>query len=116
DYPVLVPNLRGYERARSVGVEEVAVFTAASEAFNRENINASIDESIERFAPVLARAQADNVRVRGYISTVLGCPYQGDVPVHDVVRVARRLYALGCREISLGDTIGVGTPRKARAM
>src|SRR5699024_10151480 len=87
-----------------------------SEAFNRENINASIDESIERFAPVLARAQADNVRVRGYISTVLGCPYQGDVPVHDVVRVARRLYALGCREISLGDTIGVGTPRKARAM
>src|SRR5699024_7347844 len=116
DYPVLVPNLRGYERARSVGVEEVAVFTAASEAFNRKNINASIDESIERFVPVLARARADGVRVRGYISTVLGCPYQGEVPVADVVRVARRLYELGCHEISLGDTIGVGTPVQARNM
>src|SRR5699024_3200124 len=116
DYPVLVPNLRGYERARSVGAEQVAVFTAASEAFNRKNINASIDESIERFEPVLARAAQDGVRVRGYISTVLGCPYQGEVPVADVVRVAQRLHELGCYEISLGDTIGVGTPRKARAM
>src|SRR5699024_8693588 len=88
DYPVLVPNLRGYERARRVGVDEVAVFTAASEAFNRKNINASIDESIERFVPVLEQAKADGVRVRGYISTVLGCPYQGNVPVADVVRVA----------------------------
>ena len=112
-YPVLVPNEQGYDRARAVGAEEVAVFTAASEAFNQKNINASIDESIERFRPVLERALADGVRVRGYVSTVLGCPYQGDVPVADVVRVASRLHALGCYEISLGDTIGVGTPAKA---
>ncbi|HEV7491307.1 MAG TPA: hydroxymethylglutaryl-CoA lyase [Rhodanobacteraceae bacterium] len=115
-YPALVPNLQGYERARAVGVEEVAVFTAASEEFNRKNINASIDESIERFAPVLERARADGVKVRGYVSTVLGCPYQGDVPIADVVRVAKRMHALGCYEISLGDTIGIGTPSKARAM
>ncbi len=115
-YPVLVPNEQGYERARAAGAQEVAVFTAASEAFNRKNINASIDESIERFRPVLERAQADGVRVRGYVSTVLGCPYQGEVPLADVVRVARRLHELGCHEVSLGDTIGVGTPAKARAM
>jgi hydroxymethylglutaryl-CoA lyase len=115
-YPVLVPNEQGYERARAVGVHEVAVFTAASEAFNRKNINASIDESIERFMPVLERAKADGVKVRGYVSTVLGCPYQGEVPVSDVVRVARRLHELGCHEVSLGDTIGVGTPAKARSM
>lgn len=115
-YPVLVPNEKGYERARAVGVQEVAVFTAASEAFNRKNINAGIDESIERFRPVLERAAADGVKVRGYVSTVLGCPYQGDVPVADVVRVAKTLHAMGCYEISLGDTIGVGTPRKAAAM
>jgi hydroxymethylglutaryl-CoA lyase len=115
-YPVLVPNLQGYDRARAVGAEEVAVFTAASEAFNRTNINASIDESIERFTPVLERAHADGVKVRGYVSTVLGCPYQGDVPIADVVRVAARMHALGCHEISLGDTIGIGTPAKARAM
>ncbi len=115
-YPVLVPNEKGYERAREVGADEVAVFTAASEAFNRRNINASIDESIDRFRPVLERAAADGVRVRGYVSTVLGCPYQGEVEVADVVRVARRLHDLGCYEISLGDTIGIGTPAKARAM
>ena len=115
-YPVLVPNEQGYERARAAGAEEVAVFTAASEAFNRRNTNAGIDESIERFRPVLARATADGVKVRGYVSTVLGCPYQGDVPAPDVVRVAKRLRELGCYEISLGDTIGVGTPHKARAM
>ena len=115
-YPVLVPNEQGYERARAVGADEVAVFTAASEAFNRKNINASIDESIERFRPVIERANADGVKVRGYVSTVLGCPYQGEVPVADVVRVAQRMHALGCYEISLGDTIGVGTPQKARAM
>ena len=115
-YPVLVPNEQGYERARAAGADEVAVFTAASEAFNRRNINASIDESIERFAPVLARAREAGVRVRGYVSTVLGCPYQGAVPVAEVVRVARRLHALGCYEISLGDTIGVGTPHQAREM
>jgi hydroxymethylglutaryl-CoA lyase len=115
-YPVLVPNEQGYARAREAGAREVAVFTAASEAFNRKNINASIDESLERFAPVMARAKADGVKVRGYVSTVLGCPYQGEVPLADVVRVAKRLHAAGCYEISLGDTIGVGTPAKARAM
>ena len=115
-YPVLVPNLQGYERARAVGVTEIAVFAAASEAFSRRNINASIDESIERFVPVLERARGDGVQVRGYVSTVLGCPYQGEVPLADVVHVAQRLHALGCHEISLGDTIGVGTPAKARAM
>ncbi|HVK53191.1 MAG TPA: hydroxymethylglutaryl-CoA lyase [Pseudoxanthomonas sp.] len=115
-YPVLVPNETGYARALAVGVQEVAVFTAASEAFNRKNINAGIDESIDRFRPLLARAANDGIKVRGYVSTVLGCPYQGDVPVADVVRVARQLHDLGCYEISLGDTIGVGTPLKARAM
>ncbi|MEO5630207.1 MAG: hydroxymethylglutaryl-CoA lyase [Thermomonas sp.] len=115
-YPVLVPNEQGYERARAAGAREVAVFTAASEAFNLKNTNAGIDESLRRFEPVLARAQADGVRVRGYVSTVLGCPYQGAVPVADVVRVARSLHAMGCYEISLGDTIGIGTPAKARAM
>ncbi|MDV0438074.1 hydroxymethylglutaryl-CoA lyase [Xanthomonas sacchari] len=116
DYPVLVPNLQGYERAAAVGVREVAVFTAASETFNRTNTNAGIDESLARFAPVLERAAADGVKVRGYVSTVLGCPYQGEVPLDDVVRVAQRLHAMGCYEISLGDTIGVGTQGKARAM
>ena len=115
-YPVLVPNEQGYERARAAGATEVAIFTAASEAFNRKNINAGIDESLERFIPVMARASADGVAVRGYVSTVLGCPYQGEVPVADVVRVASRLHAMGCYEVSLGDTIGIGTPGKARAM
>ena len=115
-YPVLVPNLTGYERARAAGATEIAVFTAASEAFNRRNTNAGIDESIARFEPVLERARADGVRVRGYVSTVLGCPYQGDVPLADVVRVAARLHGMGCEEVSLGDTIGIGTPGKARAM
>jgi len=115
-YPVLVPNLQGYERARSVGVTEIAVFGAASEAFSKANINATIAESLERFAPVLDAAKRDGVAVRGYVSTVLGCPYQGEVPVAEVVRVAKALHAMGCYEISRGDTIGVGTPRKARAM
>ena len=115
-YPVLVPNEQGYDRARAVGASEIAVFAAASEAFSRKNINASIDESIERFQTVLLRAQADGVKVRGYVSTVLGCPYQGEVPLADVVRVSRRLHELGCYEVSLGDTIGIGTPGKARSM
>ncbi len=115
-YPVLVPNIKGYERAREAGADEIAVFTAASEAFNQKNINCSIAESLERFAPVIERALADDVRVRGYVSTVLGCPYQGEVPLADVVHVAEALHRAGCAEISLGDTIGVGTPRKARAM
>jgi hydroxymethylglutaryl-CoA lyase len=115
-YPVLVPNEQGYERARAAGAGEVAVFTAASEAFNLKNTNAGIDESLRRFEAVLARAKSDGVRVRGYVSTVLGCPYQGEVPLADVVRVSRSLHEMGCHEISLGDTIGVGTPEKARAM
>ena len=115
-YPVLVPNEQGYERARAACADEIAVFTAASEAFNKANINATIDESLARFAPVLARAAADGIPVRGYVSTVLGCPYQGEVPVADVVRVAQALHAMGCYEISLGDTIGIGTPGKARTM
>ena len=115
-YPVLVPNLQGYQRARAAGAREVSVFTAASEAFNRRNTNAGIDESLARFAPVLEAARGDGVPVRGYVSTVLGCPYQGEVPLGDVVRVARALHAAGCYEVSLGDTIGVGTPGKARAM
>lgn len=113
-YPVLVPNEQGFDRALAAGATEVAVFSAASEAFNRKNINASIDESIERFKPILLRASALGVKVRGYVSTVLGCPYQGEVPVADVVRVARRMHDLGCYEISLGDTIGIGTPVQAR--
>ncbi len=115
-YPVLVPNEQGYARARAAGAQDVAVFTAASEAFNLKNTNAGIDASLQRFAPVLERAKIDGVRVRGYVSTVLGCPYQGDVPLADVVRVARALHDMGCHEISLGDTIGIGTPGKARAM
>jgi hydroxymethylglutaryl-CoA lyase len=115
-YPVLVPNEAGYERARAVGVEEIAVFGAASEAFSRKNINASIEESLARFRPVAERARDDGVRVRGYVSTVLGCPYQGEVPMADVVRVATALHAMGCYEISLGDTIGIGTARQAVAM
>lgn len=115
-YPVLVPNMQGYERAVAAGADEIAVFTAASEAFNQKNTNVSIAESIERFRPVLERARQDGIRVRGYVSTVLGCPYQGDVPLDDVVRVARSLHHLGCYEISLGDTIGAGTPDRAAAM
>ncbi len=115
-YPVLVPNEQGYARARAVGTGEIAVFAAASEAFSQRNINASISENMARIAPVIQQAKVDGVRVRGYVSTVLGCPYQGAVAVADVVRVAALLHALGCYEISLGDTIGVGTPNQARAM
>lgn len=115
-YPVLVPNEQGYERALAAGATEVAVFTAASEAFNLKNTNSGIDASLQRYAPLLARARADGVKVRGYVSTVLGCPYQGDVPLAEVVRVARALHAMGCYEVSLGDTIGIGTPVKARRM
>jgi len=115
-YPVLVPNEKGYERARAAGADEVAVFSAASETFNQKNINCSIEESFKRFRPVIERARADGVRVRGYISCVLGCPYQGEVPVSDVVRVASELFQDGCDEISLGDTIGVGTPEKTGLM
>ena len=115
-YPVLVPNEKGMERALAAGVTEIAVFTAASESFNQKNINASIAESIERFKPVMAMAAKAGVKVRGYISTVIGCPYEGAIKPEAVARVTKDLAALGCYEISLGDTIGVGTPVKAQAM
>ncbi|MGH6943679.1 MAG: hydroxymethylglutaryl-CoA lyase [Geminicoccaceae bacterium] len=113
-YPVLVPNLKGFEAALGAGAREVAVFAAASESFSRHNINASIEESFERFAPVAAAARAHGVPVRGYVSCVLGCPYEGRVEPAEVVRVATRLADLGCDEIALGDTIGTGTPRATR--
>jgi hydroxymethylglutaryl-CoA lyase len=116
DYPVLVPNLKGFEAALAAGAKEVAIFGAASEAFSQKNTNCSIAESIARFAPVLAAAQANGVRVRGYISVVLGCPYEGEVNPAVVAGVAAKLYAMGCYEISLGDTIGAGTPVKTQAM
>ena len=115
-YPVLTPNLKGFERALEAGVTEVAVFGAASEAFSQKNINCSISESVERFRPVLEAAQKNNVRVRGYISCVLGCPYQGEVPLENVVNLAENMSEMGCYEISLGDTIGIGTPLKAKNM
>ncbi len=108
-YPVLVPNERGLERALEAGVTEVAVFAAASEAFSERNLNRSIAESLEMFAPVVRRALDEGLHVRGYVSMVCGCPFQGEVPVDDVARVTVSLFELGCREVSLGDTIGVGT-------
>lgn len=115
-YPALVPNEKGMEAALAAGVREVAVFAAASESFSRKNINCSIDESLARFAPVMDMARAQDVRVRGYVSCVLGCPYEGDVAPAAVVRVAKALHDMGCYEISLGDTIGTGTPVKTRSM
>lgn len=115
-YPALVPNEKGLDRALACGVREIAVFTAASDAFNLRNIHCDVAESLRRLAPVVERGKALGLWVRGYVSTVLGCPYQGAVPVAEVVRVATALQAMGCDEISLGDTIGVGTPAKARAM
>jgi isopropylmalate/homocitrate/citramalate synthase len=115
-YPVLVPNMKGFEAAREAGAEEIAVFGAASETFSRKNINCSIAESLERFAPVVEAARASKMRVRGYISCVAGCPYEGEVKPKAVALVAEKLYKMGCYEISLGDTIGVGTPGRIRAM
>ena len=115
-YPVLVPNEKGMDRALAAGADEVAVFAAASESFSQHNINCSIEESLARFAPVMERAAAQGVPVRGYVSCVLGCPYEGEIAPERVAEVAVRLARMGCYEISLGDTIGVGTPGKARAM
>ena len=115
-YPVLVPNLKGFEQALAAGAEEIAVFAAASEAFSQKNINCSIAESLERFRPVMEAARQNGIRVRGYVSCVAGCPYQGAVPPAAVAEVALRLAELGCHEISLGDTIGVGTPAAIRRM
>ncbi|MBR9866971.1 MAG: hydroxymethylglutaryl-CoA lyase [Oceanospirillales bacterium] len=115
-YSALTPNLKGLEEAIAAGADEVAVFGAASEAFTQKNINCSISESLERFAPVIELAQASNIRVRGYVSTVMGCPYEGEIDPAQVAAVSRELLDMGCYEISLGDTIGVGTPMKAKRM
>ena len=116
EFHVLVPNEKGYEAARAAGAKVIAVFGSASEGFSRANINCSVAESIERFKPVIACARADGVKVRGYISCVLGCPYDGEIKPQAVVDVAKILWDLGCYEVSLGDTIGVGTPKKAREL
>jgi hydroxymethylglutaryl-CoA lyase len=116
EFHVLVPNEKGYDAARAAGAKVISVFAAASEGFSRANINCTVAESIERFKPVLARAKTDGVKVRGYISCVLGCPFDGEIEPKAVADLANALWALGCYEISLGDTIGVGTPDKAKEM
>jgi len=115
-YIVLTPNLQGLERAIKSGAKEVAIFAAASETFSKKNTNCSIEESLQRFAPLMVKAKELGIRVRGYTSCVLGCPYEGDVAVSEVVRVTEALINMGCYEVSLGDTIGIGTPVKARKM
>ncbi len=115
-YPVLTPNMKGFERALEADAKEIAVFSAASEAFTQKNTNCSIEESINRFRPVLEEAQKNNIPVRGYISCVLGCPYQGNVAIEDVVNLAAKMTEMGCFQISLGDTIGAGTPFQAKRM
>ncbi|MBR7214631.1 hydroxymethylglutaryl-CoA lyase [Pseudomonas sp. B2021] len=115
-YGALAPNMRGFEDALAAGVKEVAVFAAASEAFSQRNINCSISESLERFAPIMASAKQHGVSVRGYVSCVLGCPYEGVIAPEQVAAVARELYAMGCYEVSLGDTIGTGTAGATRRL
>lgn len=115
-YPVLVPNLKGFAAAINSGAKEIAIFGAASETFSQKNINCSIDESLRRFTDVMTAAQKNNIKVRGYISCVLGCPYEGEIKPQAVADVAEKLFNLGCYEISLGDTIGIGTPLKAQIM
>ena len=115
-YPVLTPNMKGFEAALSAGAKEVAIFGAASETFSQRNINCSIEESLERFVPVLDAAKANNILVRGYVSCVMGCPYEGDIAPEKVAMVAERLHQMGCYEISLGDTIGTGNPKAARTL
>jgi len=116
EFPVLVPNMRGLDRAIDAGVKSIAIFTAASDTFNQRNINMTIDESFENYAPVVMRARSDGIRVRGYISTAFGCPYEGDVPPEKVLEVSARLLDLGCYEVSVGDTIGVGTPMQVQGV
>jgi isopropylmalate/homocitrate/citramalate synthase len=116
EYPVLVPNAKGLERAIEAGVKSIAIFTAASESFNKRNINMSIDESFANFAEVVPRARAEGMRVRGYVSTAFGCPYEGEVPPEKVLEVTARLLDLGCYEVSIGDTIGVGTPMQVQGV
>jgi len=115
-YAALTPNMRGFEAALAAGVTEVAIFAAASESFSQKNINCSIEESIERFIPIMSAAAKAGIKVRGYVSCVVGCPYEGDIKVEKVAEIAEKLYHLGCYEISLGDTIGVGNPRSVTEM
>ncbi|MFP5245663.1 MAG: hydroxymethylglutaryl-CoA lyase [Thermoanaerobaculia bacterium] len=116
DYPVLVPNMRGLERAIEAGVKSVSIFTAASDTFNQRNINMTIDESFENYAPVVHRARQEGMRVRGYVSTAFGCPYENEVAPEKVLEVCARLLDLGCYEVSVGDTIGVGTPMQVQGV
>lgn len=116
EYPVLVPNEKGLERAIEAGAKSIAIFTAASDSFNKRNINMTIDESFATYAPVAARALAEGIRVRGYVSTAFGCPYEGDVQPEKVLEVVARLLDLGCYEVSVGDTIGVGTPLQVQGV
>lgn len=115
-YQVLTPNLKGYESAKQYGAQAIAVFAAASESFSQRNINCSIAESIERFRPVVEKAKADGVRVRGFVSVVLGCPFEGEVDPKRVAQIAKQLADMGCDDIGLGDTIGTGTPGKTRKL
>lgn len=115
-YAALTPNLRGFEGALAVNADEVAIFGAASESFSQKNINCSIEESLERFAPIMEAAKKANIKVRGYVSCVLGCPYEGDIDPEQVALVAEKLFAMGCYEISLGDTVGVGNPNSVTKM
>ena len=116
EYPVLVPNIKGLERAIEAGVTSIAVFTAASDTFNQRNINMTIDESFANYVPVVARAREEGIRVRGYVSTAFGCPYEGEVTPEKVLEVVARLLDLGCYEVSVGDTIGVGTPMQVQGV
>lgn len=114
--PMLTPNMKGFERAKDLGVKEIAIFGAASETFSKANINCRIDDSLDAFASVCQAAKVAGMRVRGYISCVLGCPYEGDIDATRVAQIAERLYAMGCYEVSLGDTIGTGTPKETRRL
>ncbi|UCV15205.1 hydroxymethylglutaryl-CoA lyase [Quatrionicoccus australiensis] len=115
-YPVLTPNLQGFDAAVQAGATEVAIFGAASESFSRKNINCSISESLKRFEPIVSAASALEIRVRGYVSCVVGCPYEGDIAPEQAASVARTLFDMGCYEVSLGDTIGVGNPASVSRM
>lgn len=114
-YPCLVPNMKGYETAKSLGVKEIAIFTATSDSFTKKNINATVDESFDRMKDVCAAAKADGIMVRGYVSTAFGCPYEGTMPVEKLISVTKRLFDLGVYEVSVGDTIGVAIPQQVRA-
>jgi len=113
-FSLLTPNIKGFETAQAVGCKEVAVFTAASESFTRKNINCSIDESFEKFSDVMSAAKAHNIRVRGYVSCIVDCPYEGAIAPEQVVKVVKRLYDMGCYEVSLGETIGTATPDRVQ--